>query len=294
MRKIPEYFLLGAPKCGTTALASYLSDHPMIYVSIPKETHYFCKDLKAGQLPVKSDEEYVNTFFPGLAESHVLAAIDCSVWNMYSQVAVEEILRFCPNAKFLVMLRNPVKMAWSWFSQLTFQGLEDQNNFMSAWDLQADRRLGKQIPKDIWCDNKMLLYKDVCSLGSQMYKVLNIIDRERIHIELQDDLLQDSRRVYLRVLDFMGIPDDGRNSFLKTNAGRKLSNTVLYSILRSSIVKKSAITIKQIFNLKTLGFGRPDLHMTNELKTFLTCQFEEEIAIIENLLRRDLRHWRFR
>ena len=157
MRRLPEYFLLGAPKCGTTALASYLSDHPMIYVSIPKETHYFCKDLKAGQLPVQSDEEYVNTFFPGLDETEALAAIDCSVWYLYSEVAVEEILRFNPDAKFLIMLRNSVKMAWSYYCQMTFQRQEDQQDFFKAWEMQESRKNGNKLPAGLFDDMKMLL-----------------------------------------------------------------------------------------------------------------------------------------
>ena len=44
----PDFFIIGAPKCGTTALATYLAEHPNIQLSDPKEPHYFCKDLKAG------------------------------------------------------------------------------------------------------------------------------------------------------------------------------------------------------------------------------------------------------
>jgi hypothetical protein len=93
------------------SLASYLDDHPQVYVSKPKEPHYFCKDLKTGGYPfVKPDLDYLETYFPGLDESPAKAAIDCSVWYSYSRVAVEEILRFQPQGRFLVMVRNPVDM----------------------------------------------------------------------------------------------------------------------------------------------------------------------------------------
>ena len=292
MRKKPQYFLLGAPKCGTTALASYLADHPLVYVSKPKEPHYFCKDLKAGGIPIKSDEMYLDTFFPGLDESKALAAIDCSVWYLYSEVAVEEVLRFEPDAKFLVMLRNPVKMLWSLYSMLTFQGQEDQSDFMSAWQLQEARQNGRDLPLGLWLDKKMLLYKKVCSLGSQLKKVLDKVDPSQVHIEFQDNLNKDTRNTYIRVLQFMEVPDDGRTIFKKKNSGRKIKSPLIYNILRSQPIMDAAVAAKKALGLRTFGFGRPDLPLPEDVGFFLSKQFEDEISMLENLLNINLANWR--
>lgn len=293
MKRRPRYFLLGAPKCGTTALASYLADHPLIYVSKPKEPHYFCKDLKAGGCPVSSDEEYLDTFFPGLDESKTLAAIDCSVWYLYSEVAVKEILRFEPDAKFLVMLRNPVKMVWSLYSMLTFQGQEDQKDFMSAWQLQETRKKGANLPPGLWLDKKMLLYRDVCALGSQLEKVFDEIDPNRVHIEFQNNLFADTRNSYIRVLQFMNVPDDGRSEFKKENAGRKIKNQALFNLLRSKLVMSAVVGAKKFLGLKTLGIGRPDLPLPEKIGSFLLKQFEGEVRMLENLLTTNLAEWRY-
>lgn len=293
MKRRPKYFLLGAPKCGTTSLASYLADHPLIYVSKPKEPHYFCKDLKAGGCPVSSDEEYLDSFFPDLYESKALAAIDCSVWYLYSEVAVEEILRFEPDAKFLVMLRNPVKMVWSLYSMLTFQGQEDQKDFMSAWQLQENRKKGANLPPGLWLDKKMLLYRDVCALGRQLEKIFDKIDLNRVHIEFQDNLFADTRSSYLRVLQFMNVPDDGRTEFKKENAGRKIKNPMLYNLLRSKPIMSAVVAAKKSLDLKTLGFGRPDLPLPENIGSFLLEQFEDEVRMLENLLTINLADWRY-
>lgn len=294
MKKKPQYFLLGAPKCGTTALASYLADHPCIYVSKPKEPHYFCKDLKAGGLPIKSDEEYLDTFFPGLDESEALAAIDCSVWYLYSEVAVEEILRFNPDAKFLIMLRNPVKMAWSLYSMLTFQEQEDQKDFMLAWQLQDMRQKGIRLPTGLWLDPKMLYYKKVCSLGSQVKRVFEKVDKSRVLIELQDNLAKEPRNVYLRVLEFMGVPDIGKTEFKKENSGRTIKSPLVYNVLRSKPVKSIVTATKSFLGIKTLGFGRPDLPLPKHVASFLSREFEEEINILEKSANLNLSYWKWK
>jgi len=186
------------------------------------------------------------------------------------------------------MLRNPVKMVWSYYCQMTFQGQEDQKDFFTAWELQDQRRNGMKIPAGLWCDSRMLLYKDVCALGSQLKKALKTIDRDRPHIELQDDLKHDPRGIYLRILDVMGVPDDGRTEFRKENTGRKIKSPLVYNFLRSQPVMSTVIAAKKALGLKTLGFGRPDLPMPPDVRSFLTKQFQDEIHLIEEILDRDL------
>lgn len=292
MKRRPKFFLLGAPKCGTTALASYLAEHPLICASIPKEPHYFCKDLKAGGIPIRSDEEYLSTFFPGLDESPALAAIDCSVWYLYSEVAVEEILKFEPDARFLVMLRNPMKMAWSLFSMFTFQGQEDQKDLIRAWEMQPARKAGEDVPRGLWLDLKVLQYRDVCALGTQLKRVLGTLPAERVHVELQDDLKQDPGSLYRRVLEFMDVPDDGRVHFPRKNAGRKIDSPLIYSLLRSPLTTNAATALKAALGLRTLGFGRPDLKMPPHVHEFLLGELRNEIGLIEQLLGRNLPDWR--
>ena len=156
MRK-PDFFLIGAPKCGTTALATYLSEHPNILLSDPKEPQYFCKDLKWYGNPVKSDEDYLRRFFPGLEGSPAAIVGEASSLYLYSKVAVPNILSFQPEAKFIVMLRNPVEMAYSLHSMLCFQGEEDEKDFLKAWHLQDQRRAGRFIPDGLLVDTKVIL-----------------------------------------------------------------------------------------------------------------------------------------
>jgi len=293
MTRKPEFYLLGGPKCGTTALASYLADHTMIQVSDSKEPNYFCKDLKAtGRPPVSSDEEYLNTYFVGLQESDALVSFDASIWYLYSKIAVEEILAFYPSAKFLVMIRNPVDMVWSWYSQLTFQGQEDAMTFMDAWHLQEARKAKREIPSGLWLDQRMLLYKEVCSLGQQLERVYNTVPCELVHVVLSEDLRKDTLNTYKRILEFMDVPYNGRVEFSTKNAGRKVRSTMVYRLLRSKVSLSLVESIKRFTGMKTLEFGRPDMPMPVTTRRFLINEFTEDISLLEKLLGKDLAHWR--
>ena len=291
MRK-PDFFFLGGPKCGTTALAAYLSDHPLIQMASPKEPHYFCTDLKAGGIPVKSDEDYINTFFPGLEDSKKVSAGDSSVWYLYSTVAVERILKFRSDAKFIVFVRNPSSMAYSLHSMLVFQGQETEENLVEAWRMQKERAQGRSIPKGLWLDTAMLQYKMVCSLGTQLERVYQQVQRERVHVILQEELYRNTMQTYERVLEFLGVPTDGRLFFPKLNAARRFRSPSIAKLLRTKLAIGTASVIKSSLGLKTLGVGRPELPMERYVATFLSSEFEREVEKLEGLLHRDLSCWR--
>ena len=118
------------------------------------------------------------------------------------------------------------------------------------------------------------------------------VDRGRVHVVFQEELLKNTVGTYAGVLDFLGVPNDGRTSFPKINAGRKFNDRYLVNMLRSRAALKSAAVIKSIFRLKTLGIGRPDLAISQEVAAFLSAEFEDEVRKLERLLNKDLSAWR--
>ena len=101
MRK-PDFFIVGAPKCGTTALYEYLRPHPNVFMSTVKEPHFFAKDL--GSYPhIKTDEEYA-ALFAGANEQHLRVG-EASVYYLRSAVAIPNIREFNPDARLIAMFR---------------------------------------------------------------------------------------------------------------------------------------------------------------------------------------------
>ena len=142
----PNFFIIGAPKCGTTALSEYLKDHPQIYFSDPKEPHYFTFDFEQYRL-TKTLEEYLELFAAATPQHQAVG--EGSVFYLYSSVALEKIREFDPQAKIIVMLRNPIDMIYSFHSQLLFSADESETSFEQAWRTTGYTTAGKKYPQSM-------------------------------------------------------------------------------------------------------------------------------------------------
>jgi len=137
-QKAPNFFLIGAPKCGTTSLASWLSEHQHIFMCEPKEPYFFSTDIQAIR-SAETLDEYLG-LFSKVGETH-LAVGEASTTYLRSCVAVPNILEFQPTAKFIVCLRNPIDMVESVHAQLYQGGRESEADLSRAWSLQGNDRL---------------------------------------------------------------------------------------------------------------------------------------------------------
>src|SRR5581483_10303187 len=172
--KKPDFFILGAPKCGTTSLAAWLAEHPDIYMSPEKEPHFFNTDHKRYVTALEGYER----LFEGASDRHA-AVGEASVWYLSSEDAVANILAYNPAARFIVMLRNPVEMAPSLHEEQVFTGREEVRDFATAWDLQEARKRGHDLPRLTW-EPKHLLYGDMCRLGAQLERLFSRVPAERV------------------------------------------------------------------------------------------------------------------
>ena len=124
--RAPNFFIIGAPKSGTTALSQYLRDHPNIFFSGVKEPHFF--DLDTSKRLKLDLQTYLSLFAKARPELHI-AVGEGSTGYLFSKVAVSEILKFNPDSKFIVMLRNPVDLVQAWHSEMYFEGVENIRDF---------------------------------------------------------------------------------------------------------------------------------------------------------------------
>src|SRR3954462_7600425 len=121
-RRRPDFFIVGAPRSGTTAMFHYLSSHPDVYMSDRKEMHFFGTDLNFGpQIYRRSLDAYLAEY-EGRNGEH--RAGEASVWYLLSKTAASEIKAFNADANIIIMLRDPVELLHSMFYMFRYDGNE--------------------------------------------------------------------------------------------------------------------------------------------------------------------------
>lgn len=211
----PLACIVGAPRCGTTTLARMLKAHPGVAFSSVKEPHFFSRvdlnGLDDEELRAVATGEYLARYFPDVPAGAELLA-EGSVSYLYAADRIRPLLRLWPDAKFIIVIRDPFELLPSLHQRLLFQGDETVRDFATAWRLQGERALGRRIPRRC-ADARQLQYAEVARLGKHVQRFFAAVGPERCHIILHEDLAADLGSVYCRLLAFLGLPDDGRREF---------------------------------------------------------------------------------
>ena len=283
MKAAPNLFLVGGPKCGTTAFVHMLKQHSNIKWASHKEIDYFCKDIKILHKlsKAKNITEYLNKYFNFKKKNYQYIG-EGSPFYLYSRVAVKNILRFNPKSKFIVLIRNLVSMSYTLHNMLSFAGQEPESNFMNAWNLQSKRLKSKPEDKLYNKYNELFQYKKICSLGTQLIKIKKIIPKENLLILSYKELQNDYKKVLKKTFIFLNINYQLVDS-KKVNKSIIINSEIIKKILSSSFSKNHRDKIVNIFNIKSLVIGRPTKPMDKKIKKFLQNEFKKEIKILKKL-----------
>lgn len=291
--KKPNLFIIGAPKCGTTSIIHYLSQHPEIFVCPVKEPHYFNSD--SGHRYYFDEQKYLRLFSKSQAQHKYRC--EGSVWYLYSKVAVENILRFNPDAKFIVMLRNPVKMYFSLYQELLFGGSENVTSPLKAWELQEERKGGGHIPWNC-SDPRLLQYGEVCKLGKQAAEAVQKISTKNLKFILLDDFVHDPDRAFQSVLKFLEVSPLNLESYEVVNIKKIRKSNVLakFFIFTTGLKKKLGIKgglgMASAINKYNVSHDVPlNTKEISNLSQELYTYFEEDRILLETVIGRDLAHW---
>ena len=305
----PDFFVVGAPRCGTTALCKYLKNHPEICLSRPKETHYFSAIAPA--LPdLELGTHYLDRFFSHRRPGQVVG--EGTVTYLYSQQALESVLRLNPDARFIAMVRSPLQMLPSYHELMLLYGAEDVEDFSEAWALQGERAEGRRIPRGC-VDPRLLLYADVGKLGKYVEQLWRVVGKERSLVIVFDDFVADTRAEYLRALDFLGVRDDGRTGFppakssLSYRSGwlhrtfyrhpgsvEALARTLEQRAREKSRRSTPILRLRKRLRTALLGLNiveRRPAPLTPAMRKEIRATLGEDVAQLGRLLGRDLGHW---
>ena len=297
----PSFFIVGAPKCGTTALASYLSQHPDVFFCEPKEPNYFNRDVvKAG--PIDTLEKY-HALFENAQVHHRLAG-EGSVWYLYSNEAATRIRQYNPEARLILMFRDPVELVYSLYYQFVTNGSENATDFETAWRWQEDRLQGKRLP--VFKNVPLTQYRRIGRLGEQLQRVLNIFPRSQVHWIFYEDFARHTEREYSQVCDFLGIQDIKPQVFEKVNANKRIrhpaAQRLLWLVGHNALARNLTGVVKRTTGIQRLNIlprlrswnmvvNQPRPPLSTELRQEILESFREDIAHLSDLTGRKLDHW---
>jgi hypothetical protein len=300
--KKPNFFLVGAPKSGTTAMVRYLEAHPDIFMAI-KEMHFFGRDLHLRPPFYRHNlQEYLSEFRGCNGQSQIGEA---SVWYLFSTQAASEINAFNPDARIIIMLREPVEMLYSLYHEFRYLGDEHLPSFQQALGAEPDRRAGRRIPRQA-CFAQGLVYREAARYASQVKRYLDVFGRERVHVIIYDDLAAYPSRVYRDTLQFLGADASYRpEEFKIINGSKSVRSHTLRAIVKEPLLHSSLAAVRPwlprklllglrnlgdfAWRLNTLAKKRPPLDAA--LRSELRCEFASEIERLSELLGMDLAHW---
>jgi sulfotransferase family protein len=304
----PDFFIVGAPKCGTTAMADYLGQHPELGMAAAKERHYFGSDLyprlarrkdRRSKPPRRQDwldqrrDEYLRLFADVQDRKRVGEA---SVWYLYSSEAAGEIKEFSPKADIIAMLRNPLEMLPSLHSQFVHVGIEPVEDFEQAVALD-EQRLKSGTPPGF----PPRSYRSAVQYADQLRRYLDVFGREKVHVIIYDDFRDRTRDVYRGTCEFLGVDPSyepelevvNPNKRVRSRALRRLLwqtpetlRGALHSVTSQSTRVRVGTALKR-WNTKFVARKAPPDHVTRSLRPIVAREVEE----LRDLLGIDVGYW---
>lgn len=271
----PTLFIVGAPKCGTTAWVHYLRSHPDIYFSPVKEPHYFCTDLLGFRF-VTDHDRYLRLF--SRSGKRKISA-EASVMYLYSQSAAEEIAKFSPNAKIIIFLRDQEDFLPSLHHQYLYDFRESIDDFSQAWKLSG-QRAANTIP-DSCREPKLLDYEAIGRFSVQIERYFKHFPRENIRVFHFNDWIKNPRAAYLEIMRLLELDDDGRTSFPRVNEAKSHKNATLARLIVQppKFAKKLVSLLKSITGRTSLGIAAraTELMAVSGYRSSVDPQVKDEI-----------------
>ena len=290
----PNFFIVGAPRCGTTALYDYLKQHPDVFLPYRKEPHYFGDDIPP-RPPFLDEARYVELFAGG---AHARRVGEATVWYLYSDSAARQISEFAPEARIIIMLRRPVEMMYSLHGLFLFTTWEDIEEFGEALAAEPDRRAGRRIPRTTWWP-QALQYTWLADYEPHVRRYLDAFGPERVKVIVHDDFRRDSLASVRDVLTFldldpeftprMGVVNQARTA-RSMWLQRRLYDPRFGALLGRLPPRAYHIVWRALMRANIRYRERPRL--SPELDADVTARMAPAVRRLEALVGRELPAWR--
>jgi hypothetical protein len=298
----PTFLILGSPKCGTTALSGVLSSHPDVFLSRPKEPHFFDCDYRKGF------ESYVADHFATWKSER--AAGEATPSYLSLPFVPERIHRELPAARLIAILRHPVERAYSSWWMFHVRGMEPLSFEDAIRENELRLARGVELEGDggirAWSEHVRALrqgepirirtYLDGGHYASHLNRYFACFPREQLRIVFSEALIRDRDRVVRELWRFLGVADNARlpavsavNEAIGFGARPLLRFARATGLMRLRHRLPDALKASVKTRLSSLG-RRPPL--TPATRQRLLEYFEPHTRELERLLSVELPSWR--
>lgn len=304
---MPDFFIVGHPKCGTTALYEMLRTHPRIFLPELKEPWFLADDMAARFQPPRSAEppetleQYTELFAAAEPGQRVGEA---SSAYLLSSTAAARIAELRPDARIVAILREPASFLRSLHIQLLRTHVESQKSFAKAIALEPARRAGKRIPRRSHRP-QLLLYSDHVRYVEQLRRYHEAFPPEQLLVLIYDDFRADNEGTVRRVRRFLGVEEDvpvqvaNANPTVKAMRSQQLDELVnVVSVGRGPTSRAVKAALKAVTSSalreralrvthRHVVMGRPQ-PVDEQLMADLRRRFKGEVVALGEYVDRDL------
>ncbi len=297
---LPNFVVAGGARCGTTGLVEGLRSHPGVFVTSPKEPHYFALHKQGAHFTGPGDDATINRvavtdrddYLALYPQHHDYVALgEGSVSTLYyAAEALPEIVATNPDMRVVILLREPVERAHSSFQYLSARGFEPETDFLRAVDDEPRRRAANW--HHLWHYMQMSMYAE------SVAAVQAAIPKENIGIWFYDDLNRDYVETVGQVLRFLGAPPapgeavgvprvniSGRPRFAAVQGALRWVTS--HEVLRSAVKRGTSYRFRERIRRTTLRRGG----VSDEARRILAPRFADDLARLSELVPGEVPTW---
>lgn len=295
MNNIPDFIIAGAAKCGTTALAQFLSQVPSVYMSENKEPRFFTrlegnmeKGISGDGPRLSGNYDKGMAWYQKLFEQAKPGQLKAEASTVYfcNEDAAELIYANNPSVKLIFMLRDPAKRVYSHYWQEYKLGFE----FPSFEQMMKEN------------NPRLVYYKSISAYKKNLSRFFALFRPEQIHIIIQEEFEKNTEQQFADVLSFLGLEPAKIDLNKRVNeqvapknrnvarALTKLQASPLKHLLPGSVLKKAGKLRMKLFKANAKPFKYPPL--PKDIADGLKQEFKEDIVFVEQVLGRSIEAWK--
>ena len=287
MKKV-DFFIVGAPKPGTTSLYHYLNEHPDIDMSSQKEPDFFSdrslqkQNLYYGKKRIDTLDKYHSLF----KRHNITLRGEASVSYLFYEDVPQRIIKYNPNAKIIIMLRNPIERAFSHYLMDYRLGLVSE-----SFETIIKSKL-KSSDNNLFYQQYIL----VSEYALQVKRYLSAFPKKNIHFIYHEDFKENTTIIVSKVFLFLGIDDSFTPSLQKKYNIYSQPKIRIIRYLYSSAYLRRVLSIifpKILINRIRKVFFRSDIkpELSESTRKILKRHFEHDVKELSKILNKDLVKW---